>query len=80
MSKFVVTIVDSSYLEEVVGEYGGEVVEDSKVQTGPMVGCVVKFDDEDEGQAFSHRVNGTVYRAEWAAREKLRDATSGSGA
>lgn len=71
MAKYVTVVNKEDVVRSEASDYNGEVV-DTQSQ-GSQVVAVVKFEDEAKGQSFSERLNGTVYRSEWAARENARD-------
>jgi hypothetical protein len=77
MSRFVVVVNEASIVSDHAAEYGGDVLEDA-IPSGDQVAAVVKFDDDEDAGGFSRRVNGTVFRSEWTAREHARHKATGS--
>lgn len=73
MSRYVVVVNEESKISEEKGS--GEVVFEEPV--GDRVVQVVEFEDESEGADFSVRLNGTQYRAQWAAEENARHRAAG---
>ena len=70
--RFIVVQNTESQINEFAAEYGGEVLADIEARQADLVYKIVKFEDEQAGQAFSVRMNGTTHRAEHAARRFLR--------
>ena len=73
MSRYVVVVNTEEKISQEKGD--GDVVFSEPV--GDRVVQVVEFEDEAEGGDFSVRLNGTVYRAQWAAEENARHRAAG---
>ena len=71
MSRYVVVVNTSEKINEKASELGGEVLDEQ--QLGDQVVAQVKFEDEEKGNTFSYALNGTTFRAQWAAQEHARD-------
>lgn len=73
MDRYVVVVNTEDKIAKEAGS--GEVVFSEPV--GDRVVAVLKYEDEREGGDFSLRMNGTLYRAQWAAEENARHRAGG---
>ena len=76
MARYVTTVTKADVLDEEVETYGGEVK--SRQDQGDTVIAVTRFEDEEAGKKFSLRLNGTVFRDEWAAKYNADSRASGA--